>query len=93
MSGGVKMTIQQTLESLMKGLPHDEATELRALVQSWPTSDAELQQLIDANTSEILQLFQQPHRSSEMEQSANPKNVAQHPLPDFAPFSSFAHLN
>lgn len=54
------MTIQQTLESLIKHLPHDEASELRTVLQAWPTDDPELQQLLDTHTGEILKLFQQP---------------------------------
>lgn len=62
------MTIQQTIESLMQGLPQDEATELRDLIQAWPMHDDELQQLLDANTGEILQMFQslQPSQTVEI---------------------------
>ncbi|MEM9217811.1 MAG: hypothetical protein AAGD25_26160 [Cyanobacteria bacterium P01_F01_bin.150] len=64
------MTIQQTIESLIKGLPLNEVADLEALIQSWPVHDEELQQLLEANTGEILQLFQQSQLSSEAESSA-----------------------
>ena len=91
------MTIQQTLESLMKGLPHDEAAELRVLIQSWPTDDSELQQLLESNMGEILQLFQQPQLSSVTEQpsisSSKLQKTAPRTLPDFSSFAPLAPLN
>ena len=90
------MTIQQTLEPLMNGLPQDEAEELRALIQEWPTSDAELQELIETNTGEILQLFRQS-LSSEVETHSNEpapfEDTAPPTLPDFSSFAPLAHLN
>lgn len=87
------MTIQQTIESLIKGLPHDDATELRALIQSWPMHDKELQQLLEANTSEILRLFQQSHLSPDAEQHSNPNDTTQHTQPDRFKFTPLFHLN
>lgn len=85
------MTIQQTLESLIKELPHNEAAELRALIQSWPINDAELQQLIESNAGELLQLLQPSQSSPGPDYQTNRINTTK--LPDLSHFAPLARLN
>lgn len=85
------MTIQQTLESLLKRLPHDEAAELRTLIQEWPTDDPELQQLIEAHTGDILTLFQQS--SPEAVAISHEQETSLPSFPTLSNVISLAHLN
>ena len=67
--------MQHPLQSLINELTQDEAAELDALIQTWPTQDEEMDYLVKENFDELLKVLKgTPTDSTHTATQSTPKN-------------------